>query len=432
MYKQLAGRLFLTLSLLAVCRFGTAATPPPPPAGSGVTLADCYQKALQVSESLAISEQEIAQLEAIYQQGVGKVLPYISWNMTQLWQDTSGTGGGTSSAGDPIRRRTPTSYFLLKQPLFHGLRDFNAVRGYKSAIKGARLNREQAALNLLADVAQVFYTALDLQHELEALSSQRQLTADRLAELERRVRLGRSRDSEVLSAQVELASLEAQIEETRQRWSVARQTLLFLTEVPATAPLVDNQPAPSLPALEMAQDKALSRPDLLAAGYTQEQERFRVRYAQGNFFPGLDVTGKYYTERVGFYEPVDWDVLLSLEVPLFAGFGTRGGVREARARQIAADLATARLKRQIRQEVQNAHDALRYSASQSQFYAKAVELAQQNYKVQLDEYRLGLINNLQVLQVLTDLQDLKIRQLRADASARTNAIQLRVAMGQGL
>jgi outer membrane protein len=433
-YKQPIGRSILLFSLL--CAASTLRAVPPETStstGSAVTLEQCYQKALQVSENLAISDQEIDQIAAIYRQGVGNALPYISWQMTQFWQDTSSvTESSTGVQGTLLRNRRPESFFQIEQPLFHGLRDFNAVKGFKAAKRSSELTKKQAELNLLADVAEVFYTSLDLQQELASLHSQRDLTEDRLKELQRRVRLGRSRDSEVISSQVELASLDAQLEDTRQRWHVARQTLQFLTEVPLSVPLVEESPVPTLPTVEDAHAKSMARPDLLAAGFTQEQERYRVRYAKGGYFPGLDITGKYYTERVGFNEDVKWDALLSLEVPIFRGFITRAEVQEARSQQIIADLNAARLKRQVRQEVETAHQNLRYATSQSQFYEKAVNLAQQNYKLQLEEYRLGLINNLQVLQVLTDLQDLKIRKLRSDAAMRVGHVRLRVATGQGL
>ncbi len=435
MYKQPIGRLIIFSALFCLSSQGSAVVAPNTSAASAsaspaVTLQECYQKALQVSESLAISEQEIQQIEALYKQGVGAVMPHISWNMTQFWQDTSEVETSSGDVqGTLLRKRRPEAFFQLQQPLFHGLRDFNAVKGLKAGKKSAELNKQQAALNLLGDVAEVFYTSLDLQQELDVLTHQRELTDDRLKELQRRVRLGRSRDSEVLSSQVEMASLDAQIEDTRQRWATARLALEFLTEVPPTTPLVENQPVPTLPTLETAQTNSASRPDLLAAAYLQDQERYRLRYAKGGYWPGLDFTGKYYTERVGFNENVKWDALLNLEVPIFTGLITRAEVQEAKSRLIAADLAWARTQRQVRQEVETAHQNLKYATAQTEFYSRAVDLAQRNYKLQQDEYRLGLINNLQVLQVLTDLQDLKIRKLRSEAAMRLSGVRLRVAMG---
>src|SRR5688572_26404678 len=86
---------------------------------AGVTLAECYQRALQVSETLAIDEQDIRQIEAQYRQGVGNILPHISWNMDQLWQDTPGSNVDTSTSSVQstlLRNRRPESYFQLTQP----------------------------------------------------------------------------------------------------------------------------------------------------------------------------------------------------------------------------------------------------------------------------------------------------------------------------
>jgi outer membrane protein len=425
----------IALSVLATFSSLVSAAQPTVQVSSpaAVTLNECYQRALKVSEALQITDQEILQVEAQYRQGVGAALPNLSWKMTQFWQDTSGveqSSGGVQ--GTLLRSRRPESYFQLDQPLFHGLREYNGIKALTQVNEASRLQRRQAELNLLVDVADVFYTSLDLQQEIEALSSQRDLTEDRLTELERRVRLGRSRDSEVLSAQVEMASLDAQIEDTRQRWAVARQTLRFLTEVPPNVPLQDPNPAPRVPTLEGVLTKAGTRPDVLAAEKTRAAERFRIKYAQAGYWPDLDFIGRYYTERVGFVEDVKWDAELLLNVPIFSGFVTRSQVQEARARLVAAELDQSRLNRQVRQQVESAFENLRYTSSQAQHYAKAVDLANRNYKLQQQEYRLGLINNLQVLQVLSDLQDLKIRKLRADAALRLNDIRLRVSSGQGI
>ena len=90
------------------------------------------------------------------------------------------------------------------------------------------------------------------------------------------------------------------------------------------------------------------------------------------------------------------------------------------------------MERQVLRDARNAHQDLGYSLSQNRFYENAVALAERNYKIQREEYRLGLINNLQVFEVLKTLQDLKIQKQRAEADTRINEIRLRVATGSGL
>jgi outer membrane protein len=409
-----------------------ATQPPTPPAGS-ITLDDCYKRAVQISETLAITEQDIAVIEAQFHSAVGGILPDISWQRTDLWQDTSGVAESSGGVqGTLLRSHRPESFFQVRQPLFHGFRELNAGRGLGKEREAARFNRDQAMLDVLSSVAEVFYVALDLQQELDVLAGQHQLNEDRLNELQRRVKLGKSRESEVLSSEVELASLDALIEDTRQRWATARDVLFFLTQVPSTVPLADVKPVPSLMSLDSALMKSTARPDLLSLEKHREAQRYNLKYARGDYAPSLDILGNYYTERVGFNEDVKWDALLSLNVPIFSGLRTKAGVDQAKAELKIAELSYSRQQRLVRQQVSTAHQSLRYTLSQSQFYTRAVDLAQRNYKVQQDEYRLGLINNLQVIQVMNDLQDLHIRKIRTDASVRLNDIRLRVAMGQGL
>jgi len=424
--------LFLIAGLLQ-------AAPTPPAASSGtvpanaVTLDEAYKRGLEVSETLKLREQDIIQLEQKYRYGLGAIHPRLTWNMTQLFQDTKGTAqGGPSGNQNPIRRRTPEAYFQLEQPLFHGFQEFNALKGFSASKRAAGYRKQQAALDLLVDVATVFYTALDLQLELDVLEEQRKLTNERLEELRRRVRLGRSRDSETLSSQVDLASLDAQVEDTRARWVVARETLWFLTEIPLDRPLTDARPMPALPTLDQAIQRGTARPDVRAAMEDQASAKYQLSYARAGYWPSLDLTASYYTERVGYYKPVNWDALFALEVPLYQGGQIRALSAEARSKQIAAELNYSMAQRQAKQFIETEHAGLRYNLAQTEAYGRAVELAQRNYGVQQGEYRLGLINNLQVLDVLTTLQNLKIRKIQAEAAARLSHIRLLAATGEGL
>jgi outer membrane protein len=403
-------------------------------ATAGVTLAQAFERAIKVSESLALSENAIRELEARYREGIGGVLPHLSWIRTQFYQDTpDAVEGSTSSVSGTLQRANrPESYFRLTQPIFSGFREFNGLSQIKATASAARWQREQAAQNLLADLASVFYTSLDLEQEVLVLETQQTLIEDRLKELQRRVRLGKSRDSEVLTAQVDAASLEAQIEETRRALASARQTLYFLTEIETNAVLIDDRPLPTLPNAQDAVAKSAQRPDLRAAEETRRSAEYAIRYARGDYWPTLGFTGNYYTERVGFQEDMKWDALFTLTVPIFEGFTTKSQVEAAKIRMKSTELQMSQLKRQVRQQVETAHKDLQYALSQTAAYDRAVRLEEQNYRIQQQEYRLGLITNLDVLRILQDLQELRLRRLRALAAAKMNEVRLRVATGQSL
>jgi outer membrane protein len=395
---------------------------------SGVTLAECYQGAKAVSETLGISDELIRLAQEQYRTQLGAVLPRFDWIKQQFYQDKGGASGG---GGTPLRVQ-PLSYFQLIQPIFAGLRDWTAIHIAESFQNQSRFNRMQADLDLLTSVAAAFYNAVALTDTLEALQETRRLTADRINELNRRVAIGRSRESEVLSAQTQLATIDAQIEDARRSIAVARQLLYFLTKVPTDVPLLDTRPDPTPFPLEEALVRSEKRPDLLSTEEALRQAQLGVRLAKGAHWPILGFMGKYYTERVGSLSEVRWDANFLLDVPIYSGGGTQAQVRAARSQEIIARLSLARLQRDIERQVRSADEELSYSVTQTQAYKKALELAQKNYEAQGWEYRLGLINNLEVLQVLTDMQNVRQQWVLARASAKLNEVRLRIAMGEGL
>ena len=92
----------------------------------------------------------------------------------------------------------------------------------------------------------------------------------------------------------------------------------------------------------------------------------------------------------------------------------------------------ARLKRDVDRQVRTAYDDLGHAVSEVQAYGKAVRLAERNYDVQQKEYRQGVTTNLELLQLLANLQNVRGQWLVSRANARLDDIRLRVAMGEGL
>jgi len=423
---------FFLVPALMVSIAGAQTVASDAPAG-GVTLADCYRRARQISETLGISEENIRVVEEQYKNALGSILPHIYWIKTQEFQDQSDFSGSEGAVANSFARSPlPQSSFQLQQPLYAGGKDWEALGIAKSAKTQAQFNRDQADEQLLSDVATAFYNALSWSNQLIVLKDSYKLTEDRGKELQRFVDLGRSRPAEVLSAQTTLASLDAQIASLQQSYSDSRQLLLFLTGVVPDVPLVDNQTNAAPATLDDALSRAGKRPDLMATVEALNQADLQIRYEKGGYLPTLSFLGNYYTERVGFLSDVRWDATFTLTVPLYEGGTTNAQVGQARAQEIIAQLTLARQKRDIERQVRTAFEDLTLSQTQVQAYGKAVDLANRNYAVQQKEYRLGLINNLELLQLLADLQTVKQQAAVADAAARLNDILLRVSMGEGL
>ena len=121
-----------------------------------------------------------------------------------------------------------------------------------------------------------------------------------------------------------------------------------MTALTPTAPgvpaLADSMPEPALlPPLEEFTARALARRrDLRALDAQVRAAEEGVGIARAGYLPGADLEANYYTHREGISKDIDWDVLLSLEIPIFEGGVTQGRIREARSFVRSAALEAGR------------------------------------------------------------------------------------------
>src|SRR5438105_1875003 len=85
-YKRPFGRLSVSLLFFGRILTGfvqaTAAAPPPSVSTAGVTLAECFQRARQISETIGISAENYRLVQEQYRAQVGSILPHIDWIKT--------------------------------------------------------------------------------------------------------------------------------------------------------------------------------------------------------------------------------------------------------------------------------------------------------------------------------------------------------------
>lgn len=286
---------------------------------------------------------------------------------------------------------------------------------------------------LLVDVADAFYLLLEQREDLRALETIRTSLLERIDDLKARERLGRSRPSEGVSAEAQLRRVEAEHERVLGQEAIARHLLEFLT---GRAPLEAIQDlGPSLPALQEEaayRSKANARPDVRAAEEAWGVARHQVSISKADYWPDVDLEGNYYTKRAGAAEDVDWDVLVKVHVPIFMGGQTTGAVREAKSLARQARLRFEQTQRQAVLDIQDAYVHLDTALKRTAALEQALQAAEEDYRLQGEDYRLNLVSNLDVLKALQALEDARRDVIHARYEAKRRHWQLRVATGDTL
>ena len=391
-----------------------------------LTLERCYQLALKRSETIAIQQELIRETEGRFLQALGTALPSASFIVSDTRQDGSGSSAFTLKR---LRQRR----FSFSQPLFAGFKEFAAIAGSRAERRERQDQRERAEHLLLVDVANAFYLFLEQQDDLNAVATARTALVERLKELRERETLGRSRRSEVVSSEAQLRRAEAEIEQLHGVQTTARQLLEFLTGLSEVGPLHDTEPPiTSVDPLERDAALADARPDVRAAEEAWHVSQRAVVIAQAKFWPTVDAEANYYTKRSGAAADVTWDAVLTVDVPLFQGGSAVGAFREAQAHAREAKLAYERTRREAILEIEDLHAKLQAAIASQTALKMALDAAEESFRLQTEDYRLNLVNNLEVLQALQALQD--VRREFAHASGETKRLywQLRAATGRGV
>ena len=425
----------LGMSMLAPVAAGQEPMPPlfpltesPPqtrgtPGQAPLTLAECFGFALKRSETIAIQQEQIAATEGRFLQALGTALPRVSFVSSDKRQD--GSGGSAFTL-----RNVPDRHFAFTQPLFSGFKEFAAMAGARAERRQRRYLKTRAQHALFVDVADAFYLLIEQRQDLAALETTRKTLEARIGELQERERIGRSRASELASAEVQLRRVEAEMESVRSQETTAAHLLEFLTGLPAIGELAD--PAQSLLALAPEGEyaaKADGRSDVRAAAEAWHVAQKEVLVAQAGFWPTVDAEGNYYVERAGAAADVTWDATLTVDVPIFEGGRNLGAVREARAGAREAKLTFELAQREAVLDIRDTYAKLQAELTRRAALQRAVEAAEENYRLQAEDYRRSLVNNLDVLQALETLQDSRRGVIESTYEVKRLYEQLRAATG---
>jgi outer membrane protein len=401
-------------------------------AGETFNLNDCFKAALKRNEVLATQQELVIQAEEIYRRAWGAILPSVTGSYSYFYRnapDLTSSGNTVSSAGQQ------TLKIMAQQPLFRGFRNFAAINAAKASITAQEQAGQWAGTQLYRDVAQAYYTRLAVEKDLIVLDNELDLYAKRIKDLQDRIKIGRSRITELLTVQSAQAILKAQREQILGQLHVAKEVLSFLTGLDQDIKLDDLDKVPyQIGSLESYQSKVSSRPDIVAAIKNVEAFKSQVYVAKGAHLPSVDLIGNYYGDRPDLKKNGDWDAAIVVTLPIFMGGIISSNVRTAQSQQRQSEIQLSRVQRMALEEIRSLYHNLKADLSQLKALQEAFNLAEKNYQANIKDYKLNLVTNLDVLQALTAYQDTqrsleKIRYLtKIDYNQLEAAAALRLSL----
>ncbi|HEV8603772.1 MAG TPA: TolC family protein [Tepidisphaeraceae bacterium] len=374
--------------------------------GEPLSLEQALALANQHNERLALRGEDYLQALIAKDRAASNFLPTISLAPTYFQQDEvnggqeenpGGAGGGNTVSSINHRLDVPVAG---RMNLFNGFSDLASYRGAGRTIEQRRALLLDAQAIVLLDVARTYYQVLRSERSVEVLKNSLNLQDERVRDFQARRRAGVVRPLDVAQTEAQASATRVSLIDARNDVVNGRTALAFLVGAPVyESPLIDQAPlSQAVPSLvDLQQEAANRRQDLLALRAAVSAARFDVEAAIGHYFPSISFNVNYFLQRESLPSESRWNAILSANLPIFSGGVLEADLRLAWSLLRQAKLAESFTERQVIQDVRIAHENM--LASQDRFRELEVQLkAASEALLQAEQsYRAGLGTNLERL-----------------------------------
>lgn len=291
--------------------------------------------------------------------------------------------------------------------------------------------------NIITGVANLYYTLLMLDRQLEILTEMEGLTKETWDMMALQMKFGRARSTSVQSAEASYYSVQSQITDMKRQIREVENSLSLLLCQPGQAISRGKLYEQSLPS-EFSTGVALqmlnNRPDVHAAEMSLAACYHNVQTARSRFYPSINITGSgIFTNSNGAVNPGKWllSAIGSLTQPIFANGQLVAGLKVAKAQQEQAFNNWQNAIYKAGNEVSNAlvsynsyDERSRLEQKQTELYRQTVEDTRQLYKSSGSTY-------LEVISAQANLLNAEITKVTDDFYKMQAVVSLYSALGGG-
>ena len=217
----------------------------------------------------------------------------------------------------------------------------NTKRGAKASLEQAQAYEQAVRSQIIAGVAQTYYTIAALKSQLQLSRETAVLWKQSVQTMRDLKEAGRLRENAVVQSEAQYYSIEASITDLELSLRTANNTLSLLLN---TQPQEWNIPAsaametPVLAKTDIDMTQLAARPDVRAAEQALAAAYYSTNSARAAFYPTLAITANGgFTNQLGTFikNPAEWFINLgaSLTAPLFSRGANIARLKAAKAQQ---------------------------------------------------------------------------------------------------
>ena len=392
-----------------------------------LSLNEAIDLGLQNSKQLKINQAKIEEATAAAKEATERRLPDVNASASYLrlnaanvdlkTKNNNNNGGGASPAVEqPKISQALYGLVNVSLPIYTGGKIRYGIESSKFLEKAAMLDAEsdkdEVIQNTIEAFANLFKAKTAVRLVQENLNEAQQRTKE-LTGMEKNGLLARN---DLLKAQLRESNMEYNLSDAENSWQLANVNMNLMLGLPTTTELMlDTANLVKKEDTRVLEDylsaARINRKDIAAVDLRKKAAESGVKAAKGDLYPSLALTGGY----IG----LDIPDFLSIPAAMNVGVGVsynigslwknKAKVQQAEARVKQLTFTEALMDDNMQLEVNKNYLSLMTNRKQIQVSAKAVEQAEENYRIVKNKFDNSLATT-------TDVLDADIARLQARLS----------------
>ena len=315
----------------------------------------------------------------------------------------------------------------------------NQKRSAQMALLATRDYQQVVQTKVISNVANMYYTLLMLDKQLEVVNDMTKLTEETWKIMKIQKELGRVKETSVQSAEANYYSVQAQATDLKRQIRETENSLSLLLGQQAQSIQRGTFEGQSLPA-EFSTGVSLqllnNRPDIHYAEMSLAQCFYDVNTARSRFYPNITISGTgAYTNSGGggITNPGKWllSAVGSLTQPIFAHGQIVAGLKAAKSKQEQAFNTWQNAVLSAGSEVSNALVLYNSSDEKSKLEEKQVASLKKNVEYNKMLFNDGSATYLEVITAQQSLLNAELSKVADDFYKMQAVVNLYYALGGG-
>lgn len=302
----------------------------------------------------------------------------------------------------------------------------------------SRLQQEQLYQSLALNTVQLYYMNCFTRQAIRIKKQELGDYEEMLRQAEVRMKSGSSTSFDLLNTQVSQSAVHTQLTELTSNLLTLQVQLSVLADTTVTEAIPFDEEFEmkrNLSTLDQLLTNAYaSRPEMQQADKQMSIARLEESAARRAYNPSLDLSAAAGGKN-GYPIHIDrmklnYEVGVTLSVPLYEGGRRKQSASLARSAYNTASFQKELVQKQVKQQVSENQNTLMSDFNKIEQLSRQVTLAQQAYEQAKVNYKAGTVTNLELLTSSTNLSGSRLQLLQSKINYLVSYYKLQVSIGE--